>query len=107
MAEAYPINTRIKPEATGFFDRRPAPSSYVVKDPQSNACAVIDSVTDIDYAAGRISYESADKIVDFIRRNDLKVERLIETHDCPSPIPSFSEVLSNILGPRAGIPSHG
>jgi len=34
-----------------------------VRDPASTACAVIDSVMDIDYAAGRISYGSADAVV--------------------------------------------
>jgi glyoxylase-like metal-dependent hydrolase (beta-lactamase superfamily II) len=54
--------------------------SYVVKDPTTNACAIIDSVMDIDYAAGRISYESADKIVSFVKEHGLAVEWLIETH---------------------------
>jgi hypothetical protein len=39
----------------------------VVKDPASNACAVIDSVMDIDYAAGRITYDHADEIIAFIK----------------------------------------
>jgi hypothetical protein len=32
-----------------------------VKDPNSDSCAIVDSVMDIDYAAGRITYDSADK----------------------------------------------
>ena len=39
----------------------------MVKDPASNACAVIDSVMDIDYAAGRISYDHADEIIEYIK----------------------------------------
>jgi glyoxylase-like metal-dependent hydrolase (beta-lactamase superfamily II) len=101
MPETYPINTRVKPEVTGFFDPETSTISYVVKDPQSNACAVIDSVMDIDYAAGRISYQSADKIIDFIQRNDLKVEWLIETHahaDHLSAAPYIQEKLGGKLG---------
>ena len=40
--------------------------SYVVRDPGSTACAVVDSVMDIDYAAGRITYDSADKIIAYL-----------------------------------------
>lgn len=52
-----------KPDITPFFDTLTNTVSYVVKDPGSNACAVIDSVMDIDYAAGRIAYKSADNII--------------------------------------------
>ena len=57
----------VKPEVTPFFDPATNTISYVVKDPGSDACAVVDSVMDIDYAAGRISYESADAIIAFVR----------------------------------------
>ena len=70
----------VKPEVTAFFDAQTNTVSYVVKDPGSKSCAVIDSVMDIDYAAGRISYESADKVIAFIEEHGLKVEWLIETH---------------------------
>ena len=48
----YPVDTSLKPEVTGFFDPETNTISYVVKDPGSAACAVVDSVMDIDYAAG-------------------------------------------------------
>jgi glyoxylase-like metal-dependent hydrolase (beta-lactamase superfamily II) len=70
----------LKPEVFPFFDKDTATFSYVVKDPTSNACAVIDAVMDIDYPSGTISFRGADKIVDFIQRNGLRVEWLIETH---------------------------
>jgi hypothetical protein len=43
----------IKPEVNAFFDNSTNTISYVVKDPDSTACAVVDSVMDIDYAAGQ------------------------------------------------------
>jgi glyoxylase-like metal-dependent hydrolase (beta-lactamase superfamily II) len=76
----HPVDISLKPEVTAFFDPPTNTVSYVVKDPASKACAVIDSVMDIDYAAGRISYESADKIVSFVTEHGLNVEWLIETH---------------------------
>jgi len=76
----YPVDTKTKPDVTAFFDEATNTISYVVKDPASNACAVVDSVLDIDYAAGRITYVSADEIIAHIKANDLKLEWIIETH---------------------------
>ncbi len=80
MTIPHPVDLSVKPEVTAFFDEPTNTISYVVKDPGSNACAIIDSVMDIDYAAGRITYDSADKIIDYVVKNGLKVEWLIETH---------------------------
>jgi glyoxylase-like metal-dependent hydrolase (beta-lactamase superfamily II) len=68
------------PMVAAFFDRATNTISYVVKDPTSAACAIIDPVLDFDYAAGRISYGSADKIIAFVRANQMAVEWIIETH---------------------------
>lgn len=69
-----------RPDVRGFFDTRTNTVSYIVKDPGSSACAIIDSVLDFDYAAGRMSYDSADKLIADIKERDLHVEWLIETH---------------------------
>lgn len=69
-----------RPEVTAFFDPDTNTISYVVKDPRSSACAIVDSVLDFDYAAGRISYASADAIIAYVRAHGLTVEWLIETH---------------------------
>jgi glyoxylase-like metal-dependent hydrolase (beta-lactamase superfamily II) len=95
------VNLSVKPEITAFFDAATNTVSYVVKDPASKACAVIDSVMDIDYAAGRIAYESADKIIEFIQTNGLKLEWLIETHahaDHLSGAPYIQRKLGGKLG---------
>jgi glyoxylase-like metal-dependent hydrolase (beta-lactamase superfamily II) len=69
-----------KPDVTGFFDAATNTISYVVKDPGSRSCAVIDPVMDIDYAAGRISFVGADAIIAHIRTRGLTLDWLIETH---------------------------
>ena len=76
----YPQNSAVHPDVTAFFDPATNTISYVVKDPDSASCAVVDSVMDIDYAAGRITYAHADEIIDHVRKNGLTVEWLIETH---------------------------
>src|SRR6056297_685991 len=76
----YPVNMDIKPQVEAFFDEATNTISYVVKDPGSNACAVVDSVMDIDMAAGRITYGHADAMIDHIEREGLSLEWIIETH---------------------------
>ena len=98
---AYPVNMSIKPEVTAFFDEDTNTISYVVKDPESNACAVVDSVMDIDYAAGRITFAHADNIIAFIKDNGLELEWIIETHvhaDHLSAAPYIQEKLGGKLG---------
>ena len=97
----YATDTQVKPEVQAFFDEATNTISYVVKDPNSNACAVIDSVMDIDYAAGRITYDHADKMIDYIRKNDLKLEWIIETHvhaDHLSAAPYIQQQLGGKIG---------
>jgi len=91
-----------KPQVTAFFDEQTNTVSYVVNDPASSACAVIDSVMDFDYAAGRISYESADRIIDFIRSHSLDLEWLIETHVHADHL-SAAPYIQQKLGGRIGI----
>ncbi|MDX5349507.1 MAG: MBL fold metallo-hydrolase, partial [Paracoccaceae bacterium] len=73
------VDLSVKPEVKGFFDPATNTISYVVKDPASTACAIVDSVMDIDYAAGRITYTHADEIIAHVREKGLTVEWLIET----------------------------
>ena len=68
----------------------------------STTCAVIDSVMDIDYAAGRITYDAADKIIDFIRHNGLSLEWLIETHVHADHL-SGAPYIQGKLGGKIGI----
>jgi glyoxylase-like metal-dependent hydrolase (beta-lactamase superfamily II) len=101
MSDAYNVDLSVKPEVTAFFDEPTNTISYVVKDPASNACAVVDSVMDIDYAAGRITYDGADRIIAFIKEKGLTVEWLIETHvhaDHLSAAPYIQKKLGGKLG---------
>jgi glyoxylase-like metal-dependent hydrolase (beta-lactamase superfamily II) len=98
----HSVDLSVKPEVTAFFDEPTNTVSYVVKDPSSNACAVIDSVMDIDYAAGRISYQSADEIIRFVQEHGLKVEWLIETHAHADHL-SAAPYIQGKLGGKLGI----
>src|SRR6056297_3039543 len=97
----YQAKIDVKPEVKAFFDEATFTASFVVKDPNSNACAIVDSVMDIDYAAGRITTDSADEIIKYVEDNDLKVEWIIETHvhaDHLSAAPYLQEKLGGKIG---------
>lgn len=95
-------DTGVKAEVHPFFDAATNTISYVVRDPESRSCAVIDSVMDIDYAAGRISYDSADKIIDFIRKKGWQLEWIIETHVHADHL-SGAPYIQGKLGGKLGI----
>ena len=64
--------------------------------------AIVDSVMDFDYAAGRISYESADRIIDHIRAEGLELQWQIETHVHADHL-SAAPYIQQKLGGRIGI----
>lgn len=74
------INMDVHPDVSSFFDEATSTFSYIVKDPTSDACAIVDSVMDIDYASGRITYHSADMLVSEVRDRNLDLQWIIDTH---------------------------
>ncbi|MFG6138288.1 MBL fold metallo-hydrolase [Halomonas sp. B23F22_10] len=91
-----------QPIVTAFFDEPTNTFSYVVRDPDSTACAILDSVLDFDYAAGHTDVRSADAIIDFIEREGLSVEWVLETHVHADHL-SAAPYLYRKLGGRTGI----
>ncbi len=102
---SYPIDMSVKPQVAAFFEKDTNTISYIVRDPNSNACAIIDSVMDIDYAAGRISYASADQLIAYIRSRGLTLEWLIETHAHADHL-SAAPYIQDQLGGKLGIGEH-
>jgi glyoxylase-like metal-dependent hydrolase (beta-lactamase superfamily II) len=101
VEKTYPVDASVKPEVKMFFEKDTNTFSYVVKDPNSNACAIVDSVLDYDPASGRTSTTSAEEIVDYVEENGLEVAWLIETHvhaDHLSAAPFLQERLGGKLG---------
>lgn len=70
----------LQPRVTSFFDEATYTVSHVVQDPDSQACAVIDSVLDFDPASGRTTQQSADRLLEHIDQHGLRVDWLLETH---------------------------
>ena len=90
------------PDVNAFFDLDTNTISYVVNDPATNTCAVIDAVLDFNMASGAIDTASADKIIAFVRSKNLQVEWLIETHVHADHL-SAAPYLQNMLGGKIGI----
>jgi len=96
-----PLDLTSKPTVEAFFDPVSNTISYVVQDPASQACAVVDSVLDLDYASGRIKTDSADKMIAFIKDRGLELQWIIETHvhaDHLSAAPYIQDQLGGKIG---------
>ena len=94
------------PQVKAFFDEATNTVSYVVREPDGSACAVIDSVLDYDPAAGRTSTASADAIIAWIQAEGLRTEWILETHvhaDHLSAAPYLQEKLGGKIGIGANI----
>ena len=90
------------PDVTSFFDLATNTVTYVVKDPGSRACAIIDSVLDLDMAAGRTDTASADKVIAHVKDAGLDVAWLLETHVHADHL-SAAPYLQKALGGKIGI----
>ncbi len=89
------------PIVKAFFDPQTFTVSYVVQEPEGQACAIIDSVLDFDHASGRTDTGSADQIVDYVTAKGLKVEWILESHvhaDHLSAAPYLQEKLGGKIG---------
>lgn len=93
------------PDIKAFFDYGTNTVSYVVSDPDGTKAAIIDSVLDYNEAAGRISTNPADQIVDYIRKKGFEVEWILETHVHADHL-SAAPYLQEKLGGKIGIGDH-
>lgn len=74
------IDVSVQPAVTPFFDEPTNTLSYVVKDPASNACAIVDCVMNLDYPSGTISCSGADQIIAYVNEHQLQLQWILETH---------------------------
>lgn len=88
------------PTVKTFFDEATFTATHLVYDSETGAAAIVDSVMDFDQAAGRTSFDSADRVIDYVGDQGLKVEWLLETHahaDHLSAAPYLQEHLGGQL----------
>ncbi len=106
-AETYDYTAQLehKPEVEAFFHAPTFTFSYVVADPKTKHCAVIDSVIDFDLPSGTLGYESADKIIAFVRERGYSVEWILETHMHADHL-SAATYIKKELGGKVAIGNH-
>ena len=92
----------MEPIVKAFFDEATNTVSYVVRDPNGVAAAIIDSVLDFDSASGRTDTRSADQIAAWVETEGLRVEWILETHVHADHL-SAAPYLQDRLGGQVGI----
>ncbi len=88
-----------------FFDKATFTVTYVVVDPATKACAIIDPVLDFDAASGRTSHVSADSVISYVLGQGLHVEWVLETHAHADHL-SAGAYLKSALGGKLAIGAH-
>jgi glyoxylase-like metal-dependent hydrolase (beta-lactamase superfamily II) len=71
---------RQKPDVDGFFDPRTWSVQYVVSDPETKKCAIIDPVYDFEEKSGQTASKNADRILQFVKEKNYEVEWILDTH---------------------------
>ncbi|MEY4266161.1 MAG: hypothetical protein RIS90_696 [Pseudomonadota bacterium] len=95
----------LNPQVHGIFDPATWTVTYVVHQGPGTACAIIDSVLDYDPKSGRTRHTSADKVIDYVRANHLKVAWILETHAHADHLTAASYLKAQ-LGGRTAIGDH-
>lgn len=86
----------------GFFDPATSAISYLILDPESGRCALLDSVRDYDPKSGRTRTDSADRLLRRVQELGATVDWILETHVHADHL-SAAAYLKARLGGRTGI----
>ena len=85
-----------------FFDPHTWTVTYVLADPTTGRCAIIDPVLDYDFKSGRTRTHSADQVRDYVQTSGLVVDWILETHAHADHL-SAAVYLKQHLGGRIAI----
>ncbi|KXO73916.1 bifunctional sulfur transferase/dioxygenase Blh [Brucella anthropi] len=95
----------LRPRVKGFFDKRTSSVQYVVSDPATGMCAIVDPVLDFDEKSGSTATINADAILDYVRDNSLTVEWILDTHPHADHF-SAAQYLKERTGAKTAIGEH-
>lgn len=70
----------VSPRVKAFFDKRTSSVQYVVTDPETKKCAIIDPVLDFDEKSGCTATSNADALLAYVEENGLELEWILDTH---------------------------
>lgn len=97
--------SRVPLQIEGYFDPATSTISYLVFDPDTNCCALIDSVLDYDPKSGHTSTASADKLIARVAQLGAQVQWILETHVHADHL-SAAPYLQGKLGGKIAIGEH-
>lgn len=95
----------MRPVVETFFHEGTNTFSHIVKDPNSSSVAIIDPVLDYDVRSGETSTPFADRLLSYVRENNLVVEWLLETHIHADHL-TAAPYLKEHTGAKTGVGSH-
>jgi len=95
---------RMKADIHGFFDRATNTASYLLTDPATDRCAIVDPVWDYDPKSGCTSVTSVAQIERLVEQRGLKVDLILETHAHADHL-SASQRLKQTFGAPVAIAS--
>lgn len=102
---SFEPGTEQRPQVHPFFDKTTNTVSYVVVDPDSTVCAVLDAVMEFDFSAGKLTTLQADDIINFIEKSGLQLDWIIETHVHADHL-SAAPYIQEKLGGKIAIGEH-
>ena len=70
----------LQPDVIGFYDAPTGSIQYIVTDPTTRRCAVVDPVLDYDPRSGSTRTTSADGLLRYIEAHELTLDWILDTH---------------------------
>jgi len=80
LATLIDLECAVKPHVEPFFDPNTWTMTYVVVDPATRYCVIVDPVLDLDYPSGSVTTKAADRVIDYVKLENLQVVDILETH---------------------------
>jgi len=86
-----------------FYHQQSGTLSYVLLNPDSHDCVIIDPVLDIDPHSGSVSSTHLTQIIAFCINNNLKVHKILETHAHADHLTGAEVLKTKFSGSLTGI----
>ena len=92
----------LRPDIAAFHDPSTGSVQYVLSDPTTRRCAVIDPVLDYDEKSGSIATTHADQILAYVHDTGLEIQWILDTHPHADHL-SAADYLKRKTGAQTGI----
>ena len=92
----------MNPNVVCFYDNTSSTASYVISDRSTRRAAIIDPVLDLDPVSWRVSSGNAQKIADYVTKESLTVDWILETHIHADHV-TAAAWLKNLVGGKTGM----